>query len=144
MRGADDGALRTCDVAQGVGVDCGLRRARLSQHVQVRPAAPAPRTDDRGADLRQQRHIGRPRRVHGPARQAHPPQRPQRVTQANKCQLISIFGARSSASQLFQTFFDGLYLMRMLIKWIPIDSSRRALHFLYLVRNARTKRSDAT
>ena len=73
VRGADDGALRAGVVAEGVGADRRLRRARPRQHVQVRRAAPAARPDHRGTDLRQQRHLAGPRRVHEPPRPPHRP-----------------------------------------------------------------------
>ena len=76
LRGADDGPFRAGHVAQSFAADCRLRRARPSQHVQVRRAAPALRADHGGADLRQQRHVARPRPVLAAARAAHQPPRP--------------------------------------------------------------------
>lgn len=79
MRGVEYREIRTCFVAQVVAADRRLRRARLSQPLQIRLAAPAVRPDDRGGHFRQQRHIPRSRRVPRRPGQEDPPARSQRV-----------------------------------------------------------------
>ena len=63
MRRIEHREIRTCFVAQVVAADRRLRRARLSQPLQVWPVAPAVRPDDRGGHLLQQWHLTSPRRV---------------------------------------------------------------------------------
>lgn len=79
VRGADDGEIRTCVVAESVAAHRRLRRARARQPVQVWPAPPAIRPDHGGGDLLQQRHLAGPRRVYGSDRHQDSPPRPQRV-----------------------------------------------------------------